>query len=479
MKQLYDKISYSILHTRLIIREGDDVMIKNYVIDTNVMIHDPAFMYNFKDNNVIIPIICIEELDNLKKREGVVGYNARNVAKELKRLMSSGNIDDGIKISGGGTIRVELDHLDTKILPNGFDLGKNDSRIIAVVKNLELDNKDTQTILVTKDAYVHIKASSLGIKVQDYESDKIENDEVYKGYSDEEWLSERIDEIYGSGLFLNEEEKARYYPNQFLHIKSTNRVGHEVIARFDGQRVVPLKYTNETAWGLTPINREQKMAFELLMDPSIHFVTITGGAGSGKTILATAAALQNVIENNRYRKIVFVRPVVAAGDDIGYLPGTEIDKLKPWMGSFYDAIENLTDIKEFKENNRENNFGSRKPTYTVEDFIEQYRQRGVIETKTFTFMRGRTFTNSIVIVDEAQEMTPHLAKLMLTRAGQNSKFIFIGDPSDNQIDNQYVDAKSNGLIFAVEKMKAFDITGHVSLKRVERSPLAEISERTM
>lgn len=451
-------------------------MIKNYVIDTNVMIHDPDFMYKFSDNNVIIPILCIEELDNLKKREGLVGFNARHVAKELQLLMDTGDISEGIKLTNGGILRVELDYLDTAVLPNGVDLSKNDSRIIAVVINLQNSNEDVPTILVTKDVYMHVKANSLGIKVEDFQNDKIEKDNVYTGYIDVEWASDRIDAIYGGGLVLGDDVEDTFFPNQFLHIKSTDRVGHEVLARFDGQQVVPLKYVNETAWGLTPINREQKMAFELLMNPDIHFVTITGGAGSGKTIMATAAALQNVIESNKYRKIVFVRPVVAAGEDIGYLPGTEIDKLKPWMGSFYDAIENLTDIKDTSKDSHQ--YGH-KPTFTVEDFIEQYRQRGVIETKTFTYMRGRTFTNSFIIVDEAQEMTPHLAKLMLTRAGHNSKFIFLGDPTDNQIDNHYVDARSNGLIFTVEKMKAFNITGHVTLNKVERSPLAQIAERNM
>lgn len=453
-------------------------MVKNYIIDTNVMIHDPTFMHKFGDNNLIIPIIAIEELDNLKKREGIVGLNARNVAKELQYLMKQGDISKGIPLENGGNLRVELDHMQMDFLPQGMDANKNDTRIIAVVKNLQKANPEIPTILVTKDIYLSIKANSLGVEVQDYQNDKITSDEVYKGYKDIYLSSSEIDKIYANkGLALPEELEGTVYPNEFLHIRSSDRSGHEVITRYDGQKLVPLKYANETAWGLTPINREQKMAFELLMNPDIHFVSIIGGAGSGKTILATAAALQNVIETNRYRKIVFVRPVVAAGNDIGYLPGSEIDKLKPWMGSFYDAIENLTDIKDTQPTGKVP-YGT-KPSFTVEDFIEQYRQRGVIETKTFTYMRGRTFTNAFIIVDEAQEMTPHLAKLMLTRAGQHSKFVFLGDPSDNQIDNHYVDSKSNGLIYTVEKMKEYNITGHVSLKRVERSPLAEIAERGM
>lgn len=457
-------------------------MIKNYIIDTNVMIHDPTFMYNFSDNNVIIPILCIEELDNLKKREGLVGYSARNVARELKEVMKLGDISKGIRLENGGLLRVELEQSNIEVLPGGVDCNKNDSKIIAVVKNLQSVNKDIPTILVTKDLYMTIKANSLGIEVQDYKNDKVVSDDIYKGYRDIELSSSYIDQIYEGGLELPDIIEGTVYPNEFLHIKSTDRSGHEVLSRYDGKKLVPLKYANDTAWGLTPINREQKMAFELLMNPDIHFATIIGGAGSGKTILATATALQNVIETNKYRKIVFVRPVVAAGNDIGFLPGSEKDKLKPWMGSFYDAIENLSDMKEaahYNSHGKNGTYSSSKPVFTVEDFIEQYRQRGIIETKTFTYMRGRTFTNSLIIVDEAQEITPHIAKLMLTRAGQQSKFVFLGDPSDNQIDNHYVDSKSNGLIYTVEKMKSFDITGHVTLKRVERSPLAKVAESTM
>lgn len=437
------------------------------------MIHDPDFMNSFPCSNIIIPLICIEELDNLKRREGLVGFHARMVAKEIKILMEQGDIEKGIELPNKSVLRVELNHMDIDILPNGFDTNKNDSRILAIVMSLKKVNQDMTMILVTKDLYMAIKAKSLGIEVEDYQSDSIDVDTIYKGYIEMELLSQDIDKIFDTGLELPEDLTEEIYPNEFLHIRSKDKISHEILARYDGKKIVPLIHANECAWGLNPINREQKMAFELLMNPDIHFVTIIGGAGSGKTILATATALQNVIETNRYRKIVFVRPVIAAGNDIGYLPGTEREKLKPWMGSFYDAIENLSDIKEVGKSN------GGKPSFTVEGFIEQFRQRGVIETKTFTYMRGRTFTNALIIVDEAQEMTPHLAKLMLTRAGEHSKFVFLGDPSDNQIDNNYIDSKSNGLVYTVEKMKYFNITGHVALKRVERSPLAEIAEKNM
>jgi PhoH-like ATPase len=459
-------------------------MIKNYVLDTNVMIHDPLCFYKFEDNQIIIPIICIEELDKLKSRDGLVGYHARCAARELSNIRKMGSLSDGVKLETGGTIRIELNHLDFSVLPDGLDTGKNDTRILAVVKKLQEIYAPTQTILVTKDLYMAIKADAIGIDIQDYQNDKVSAEELYKGYQNISMPSDLIDAIYQGGIELPKDFSGTIYPNEFLHIKSNTRDSHEILARYTGEKIVPLKYVNEVSWGLTPINREQKMAYELLLDPEIHFVSITGGAGSGKTILATAVALQKVIEAGQYRKIVFVRPVVPAGNDIGYLPGTEEEKLRPWMGSFYDAIENLVDRKIMKKQKETEGKGrhivySEKPEFSVDGFIEQYRKYGVIETKTFTYMRGRTLSDALVIVDEAQEITPHLAKLMLTRAGFGSKFVFIGDPSDNQIDNVLVDAKSNGLVYTVEKMKESKLTGHITLKRVERSPLAELAEGSM
>lgn len=459
-------------------------MIKNYIIDTNVMIHDPFCFYKFDDNNIIIPIICIEELDHLKKREGIVGYHARSAARELSGIRKLGNLSEGVKLTTGGSLRIELNHMDFLNLPDGLDTSKNDTKILAVAKKLQQVYAPVPTILVTKDLYMTIKGDAIGLEIQDYQNDKIETDDLYKGYRDVMLYSREIDAVYAGGLVLPEVLKDQLYPNEFLHIRSLDRDGHEIISRYDGEKIMPLKYQNEASWGLLPINREQKMAYELLMNPDIHFVTISGGAGSGKTILATAFALQKVIEQGMYRKVVFVRPVVPTGNDIGFLPGTEEEKLRPWMGSFYDAIENLVDQKVIKKQ-RETSSKNRhmifpeKPDFSVEDFIEQYRKFGIIETKTFTYMRGRTLSDALVIVDEAQEITPHLAKLMLTRAGSGSKFVFLGDPSDNQIDNILVDSKSNGLVYTIEKMKPFALTGHVTLKQVERSPLAKIAENAM
>jgi len=456
-------------------------MVKNYIIDTSVIVHDPGCFFNFEDNNVIIPIIVIEELDNLKRREGMVGYHARIAARELNRLRERGNLAEGISTGQGGLIRIELDHMDMGFVPPGIDTNKNDTKILAIAKNLQNKDRSIPTILVTKDVYMAIKADAFGIPVQDYNNDKVLCDEIYKGYRDIYAPSEVINQIFNGGIREKDLDlDTPLYPNEFLSITGSDNSNHKVLARFDGENIVPLRYARQSAWGLTPINREQKMAFELLMDDSIPFVTISGGAGSGKTILATAVALEKVIEKGQYSKILFVRPTVAAGNDIGYLPGTEDEKLRPWMGSFYDAIETLMGFRTSeKDDDDKTPRYSRKPLFSVDSFIETYKSKGIIETKTFTYMRGRTLSNAMVIVDEAQELTPHLAKLMLTRAGFGSKFIFIGDPSDNQIDNFLVDARSNGLVYTVEKMKQFKITGHVTLAQVERSPLASIAEKTM
>lgn len=463
-------------------------MIKNYILDTNVLIHYPGCIHTFEDNNVIIPIICLEELDSLKKREGILGYQAREALREINSMRKLGDIQHGVSLPGGGTLRIEMNHMDPGDIPDGVDLNKNDNKIIIIALNIKKESKNISTILVTKDLCAAIKAESLNIEVQDYMNDKVDVDQIYKGYKEITLPSSQIDKIYNGGLKPNKKTGQDAFPNEFFCIKSADHNSHETLAKYDGNKIVPLQYANDKAWGLTPKNRGQKMAFELLMDDDIKLVTLSGGAGTGKSILSVAVALQKVIESNVYDKIILVKPVVTAGDPIGFLPGTENEKLKPFMDSFGDSIESLMYERckkaaseksiRLKKNQKKGEYHE-KPAFSAEGFLEQYQEAGVIETKTFAFMRGRTLANAMVIIDEAQEMTPHLAKLMLTRAGQGAKFVMIGDPSDNQIDNTLVDSRSNGLVYVIEKMKAHEITGHISLEEVERSPLAKIAEESL
>ncbi len=468
--------------------EGGIPLIKNYILDTNVLIHFPGCIYTFTDNHVIIPLICLEELDNLKKKEGILGYQAREAIREINSVRQYGDIHTGVKLPSGGTLRVELNHMNPINIPDGVDLNKNDNKIITIALNIKNESGKINTILVTKDLCVAIKAESLNIEVQDYQNDKINVDHIYKGYREVALTSSQIDKIYGNGLKLNKKTGLDICPNEFFCIKSTDNQAHETLAKYDGSKIIPLKYADDKAWGLTPKNREQRMAFELLMDEKVQLVTLSGGAGTGKSILSVAVALQKVIENNVYDKIILVKPVVSAGDPIGFLPGTENAKLKPFMDSFGDSIESLMTERikkqseksnKLKKNAKKNSEYHEKPAFSAEGFLEQYQEAGIIEMKTFAFMRGRTLSNAMVIIDEAQEITPHLAKLMLTRAGQETKFVMIGDPSDNQIDNTLVDSKSNGLVYVIEKMKSFAITGHISLEEVERSALAKIAEECL
>ncbi|MPM71233.1 hypothetical protein SDC9_118196 [bioreactor metagenome] len=449
---------------------------KNYVLDTNILLHDPSCIYNFKDNNVILPMVVLEEIDSLKTREGLSGCQARQAARELSRMVEGNarqSIQKGIEINGGIVLKIEMNgYHDMPGVSDELDLKKDDNRILLTALRIQRNDEQIPTILVSKDVCMRLKAEAFGLSAQDYETDRVALDDLYRGYAQAILSSRDIDRIFDGGLHCP--KRLKLYPNQFAVIRAKENPVRTVLARFNGEKLVPLKYENRSAWGLAPINLEQKIAFELMMDDQVKFVSVTGGAGSGKTILATAVALEKVVEQHAYRKIVFVRPVVPAGDGIGYLPGDEEEKLRPWMGSFYDAIETLM----YNGRSRKTKKNS-DDDLTVEALIENLRCAGTIDMKTFTYMRGRTLSDAIVIVDEAQETTPHIAKLMLTRAGLNSKFIFIGDPTDNQIDNVLVDSRSNGLVYLVQRLKESELTGHVTLSQVERSPLAGLAEKSL
>lgn len=463
---------------------------KNYVLDTNVLLHDPGCFLNFRGNHVYIPITVLEELDHLKSKDGLVGYQAREAVRTLHRRIDGRGrqcVTEGIELANDVILHVAFPDASPRSIPGRsntqgslrtlplLEAQKNDNEILACAIKIREQSLGNETFLVSKDVCLRIKAEVCEIPSQDYETDKIKTDELYTGYCQLTMSDKSIAKIFEGGV--KPPKSIEMMPNQFAVITSRDNDKHTALAKFDGMYLVPLRYTNHSAWGLTPKNLEQKMAFELLMDPSIPFVTITGGAGSGKTILATAVALEKVLEQREYRKIVFVRPTVPVGNDIGYLPGTEEDKLRPWMGSFYDAIDNLMTIDKESYGGKRNKKGEEGSQ--IEQFIEDFRKRGIFEIKTFTYMRGRTISDAIVIVDEAQEITPHLAKLMLTRAGERSKFIFLGDPSDNQIDNVLVDSKSNGLVYVIERMNHHAVTGHVTLRQVERSLLAGIAEKSL
>lgn len=464
-------------------------MRKKYVLDTNVLIHNPESIFAFEDNEVIIPLTVIQELDKLKSSpDGMVGYHARQAGRTIRELLSGcQDYGKGIELPNGGRLKVEAKRTDTSVLADSLSSDKNDNKILAVALNTQLDFPEDKVIFVTKDVYAAITGEVLGLTVEDFENDKIKSEEVYSGWTELIRPSVEINHLYRAKELEIELDEVTLYPNQMVLLRAAENPNQTAVVRHFEGVLYPLQFENTFSCGIKPKNLQQKMAYELIMNDDIPFVTVIGPAGTGKTILSLAPAIEKAILNDVYSRVILVRPVVAAGEDIGYLPGDESEKLKPWMGSFYDAFERLNRIKpigkEKAKDSKEDNknklsaLNDKNGLRSSELLLEELKEKGLIEMKTFTYMRGRSLSDAIVIIDEAQEMTPHLAKLMLTRAGENTKIIMIGDPSDNQIDNVLVDSKSNGLVYVVDRLKESPLAAHMTLTKVERSPLAKMAEK--
>ncbi|TDT69191.1 PhoH-like ATPase [Hypnocyclicus thermotrophus] len=434
-------------------------MKKNFILDTNVLIHDPNAIYNFGDNRVIVPIYVIEEIDKLKRAEGEKGRNARVTARLLDTLRKNGNLNTGVKLNNNGTLIVETKGSLTS-LPEFLREDKVDNRILSVAKEIS-DNKE-QTILVTKDINMRIKADALKIPVEDYETDTIKIDELYSGLSKIEVDESLFNTINKSGkIKYNEILENEPYPNEFVNILNNNK-SFLTKYNYTKKRLEKLSFSFNTPWSIKARNLEQKCAFELLLDKNIQIVTLVGKAGTGKTLLALASALEQTVEQKIYKKILVARPIIPMGKDIGYLPGSEQEKLKPWMQPIFDNFDYLSETKEDKSG---------------EKVVEALQSMGLLKIEALTYIRGRTIPKGIIIIDEAQNLTPHEIKTIVTRAGEDTKLIFTGDPY--QIDNPYLDSNSNGLTYLAEKFKNVDLAGHITLIKGERSKLAEIASKLL
>lgn len=438
-------------------------MKKTYVLDTNVLIHDPSSIYNFEDNNVVLPIYVVEEIDKLKRAEGERGRSARVTARSLDELRTKGSLFKGVELPKGGTLRVEIKG-DYKNLPIFLQKDLMDNRILAVVLEIskELDEK---AILVTKDINMRIKADALSIPVEDYEADSVSFDELYKGYKTLEIDEESYKKFVKTGkLKLDEVYNGESFPNECFKLTSDGKE-HLAIYNVDKKRLDKLTYSDIELWGIRAKNAEQSFAVELLMNPNVQIVTLVGKAGTGKTLLALASSLEQTVERSIYKKILVARPIIPMGKDIGYLPGGEKEKLRPWVQPIYDNFEYLASNK-----GNEDRKSGEKAIFGLESM-------GLLKIEALTYIRGRSIPKGIIIIDEAQNLTPHEVKTIVTRAGQDTKIIFTGDPY--QIDNPYLDANSNGLTYLAEKFKNEKLAGHVTLEKGERSPLAELAARLL
>jgi PhoH-like ATPase len=446
-------------------RAGEQKMKKTFVLDTNVLIHDPDSIYSFNDNNVVLPLTVIEELDGLKKFPDERGRNARRATRKLDNLRIKGNIARGVKTKEGGSIRVEMS-VKAK-LPIAL-VNKADNDILAMA--LGLKESGETVIFISKDINMRIKAEVLGLEVQDFEKSKVNIDELYKGWKEIEVEDKIIDEFHRQKKMPSPDKDI--IPQQFVLLRSDSDPKKTALARYSPKEelLVKINHDSSSPWGLKPLNLEQSFAFEAILNEEIKLVTLVGIAGTGKTLLALACGLYLTFDREMYRRLLISRPVVPMGKDIGYLPGSKEEKLANWMGAFYDNLEFLVETsgKNFSKN-PEGKKIPKKSSAIVEDLFST----GKLEMEALTYLRGRSIPSQFIIIDEAQNLTPLEVKTIVSRAGKDTKVIVTGDPY--QIDNPYLDSSSNGLTYLAEKFKGQNIFAHVTLGKSERSDLAALA----
>jgi PhoH-like ATPase len=437
-------------------------MRKNFILDTNVLLHDPRSIYSFKEHNVIIPIYVIEEIDQFKRDLSELGRNARLVARYLDAFREEGSLKDGVKLPGGGLLRVCFTERDLPL--SMADNNLMDNRILSVAIDMMEREPQSPAVFITKDTNLRIRADALGLIAEDYDAERVEITELYTGFSERLVPRDVVDQMYKPGGEVEISGQDKLSPHQFLLLKDeANPESHTAMGRFNAAkgRVVPLLkgMKSEGVWGIRPRNMEQSFALDLLMNDEIKLVTIVGKAGTGKTLLAIAAGLHKVTEEGTYQKLLVSRPVFPLGRDIGYLPGTLEEKMNPWMQPIFDNVEFLMNLSR----------ADKKAGRGYHELMDL----GLMEIEALTYIRGRSIPNQYIIIDEAQNLTPHEVKTIITRVGDNTKIILTGDPF--QIDNPYVDATSNGLVHVVNRFKNEKIAGHITMAKGERSALAELA----
>ena len=435
---------------------------KNFVLDTNVLLHDPDALIRFEDNRVNIPITVIEEIDRFKKSVDEMGRNARQVSRFLDALREQGDLRKGIEMESGGCLRVFFGIEYLGQLPPELSAGKGDNLILAVCLGLRAQ-EDLPVVFVTKDTNLRIKANALGINAQDYERGKVSLDELYTGVADVTVPGSVVDAFYKAG---RAEVSAQLYDNQFVCLVDAVNPGHTALGRYrkSAGRVEPLRIPREPIWGIHPKNREQRFALDALLDEAVQIVTLVGKAGTGKTLLAIAGGLQKSVEEQIYKKLLVSRPVFPMGRDIGFLPGDVQEKLRPWMQPIFDNVDFLFAGAQGRDGKR---------TRGYQELIDM----DLLALEPLTYIRGRSIPYQYIIVDEAQNLTPHEIKTIITRAGENTKIIFTGDIY--QIDTPYLDAQSNGLSTMIDKIKHHELYAHVRLEKGERSELANLANELL
>ena len=465
---------------------------KTFVLDTNVLIHDPDALFTFEGSKVVIPLTVVEELDGFKKSNDIRGRSARAVSRYLDELRHHGKLTEGVPLEHGGQLTVEVRA--RAPLPHGFENHSKDNRMLETA--LGLSQKGETVVFITKDINLRIKAEAIGITAEDYEKEKVSPDKLYTGWRDLGLPSEQIDKFFKTKKL--EPSDKHWFANEMAILRGQESESQSALARFDPRTSMlqPLKYANAKPWGLKPLNTEQRFALELLMNPEVELVSLVGVPGSGKTLLALAAGLEQTLEEKRYRRMLIARPVIPVGRDIGYLPGSKEEKLSSWMGAIYDNLEFLLEgdhmaAPDKRESASDEDLGSKvvrprrggafqsesESLSTGGQNVEALFDSGRIVVEAVAFLRGRSLPNQFIVIDDAQNLTPHEMKTVISRVGKGSKIVVTGDPY--QIDNPYLDAASTGLANLVEKFKGQLIYGHMTFSKIERSTLAALASELL
>ncbi|MDR3601638.1 MAG: PhoH family protein [Desulfosporosinus sp.] len=441
-------------------------MQKAYVLDSSVLLHDPNALFQFQDNEVIIPYVVLEEMESKKRLLENVGRAAREAIRHLDRLRNDGQLSQGVLLPNGGKVRIELNHYSNEILPVNSDLSLADNRILAVSLNLTREEKRV-VVLVTKDIAMRVKADALGILTEDYYNDKVV-------------LPPIMDEILI--LPLEDTEVDALYQNKYIPLQVpllANRCVKAVlsddsvlplVSSPDGTKLVYQMGKSRPSWDIKPKNMEQSWALEMLNNPEIKLVNLMGPAGTGKTLLALASGLEQTVHEELYIRMLCARPIIPFGKDIGYLPGEKDQKVRPYMQPIYDNLEYLLRPRKEKERER----GGESIIDSAIDLLVKKRQ---LEIEVLTYIRGRSIPNQFMIIDEAQNLSAHEVKTIITRAGEGTKIVLCGDP--DQIDHPYLDKQSNGLAYVAARLNGQSFYGQVRLIHGERSELATRAARLL
>jgi PhoH-like ATPase len=429
--------------------------VKNYILDTNVLLHDPNSLVNFKEHTVLVPIEVIEEIDRFKRESTELGRNARTVSRMLDGFRGEGSLSQGVDLPNGGKLKIAF-HKDG--LVEGFAKDSVDNRILALAASIQKTQPKSAAILVSKDINLRIKADAIGVLAEDYETDRVFITDLYTGMVELTVSAEKMAVFRAKSELLLDSGK-QYFPNEFCTLTDESNPKKAALTKVDatGTKLIPILDCREGVWGIKPRNREQHFALDALLDDRVKLVTLMGKAGTGKTLVAMAAGLKRVVNDREFRRLVVARPTISMGKELGFLPGSLEEKLAPWMQPIHDALEMLSDLNMGHEHRR----------------AADLMRSGSIVVEALSYIRGRSIANQFMIIDEAQNLTPLEAKTIVTRVGYGTKIVFTGDPY--QIDNPYVDSSSNGFNYIISRFRDQSVAAHIELQKGERSELAELA----